>query len=1109
MLLASGFPSEYSNVRTLTVTDDSKTPEEEPKDTDSAGEQTPPEKTEPAKADASATTTAPDSDPLPEMEERTAEYVEEEAQRGDFVLRWAIVLLAMMLGFSQTDNSRALVHAKAGEYMQANGFLPPGKDVFSYTLEGQPWVQQSWLFDHVSAFAVSIAGPAGFTILTALFAAIAFGYAVHTAMPKVSSWWTVICVAFALLTCFPRFTPTPEILTLVFTAITLSWMYRWQTTDEAGFPWKIPVLFVVWANCDPRMWIGVALVGLYAIGHAIDRAIGRNGWTLPGKSMQVFVLFGACVVAALANPFIHKSLMQPVSQYGSEYPAMRGYTNLREVTAAAAPEWALQPYGLLKSEVWKARQKTTIAGAIILLVSIVLFIVNVKNLDLGYLLVLLGFATLTALACHELAVASLVAAVLAGLNGQDWYRHNFRTDYTTDVKSFVFSQGGRAVTVIGLFGFAFLGVSGRLTGPDGVRIGTGLDPNLAATVDGMEQTLEGIDKDSRLFNFTQSQGDALIWLGYKSFLDSRYELFGNEDGGVSMNHRNTRTAFRKKRTGRPGTGNRSVWQKTLKDYEVDYVAPRLYGRSPDYLTYFDLQQASDLNDPDRRWSLEKLGSSIALFKPRKLGDAPGGVDFRKLGLQTQTKEPPKRLDWAREPSFYDEYIFMPKRVRHQDSQLTQHYRQHLHFLPGEQQAVIKDPDQLVGLCYLTIRSANAALAISPNDARAYRAMGDAYSMLQNIESQFANQFQGTAPAALRARQSLGAYRQSLKADPKQADLMFDLYRIYLQQGQTELAVQMMDGYLEIVDTGDDLTEEEIGPVEAISRQRNALRDQVAQAIKAVTERREVFKKQNMPEGAESDVVMVNAELVQFCAQIVNPQAGGLTLHAQGVLEEGLASIQGSPQAMLIYGQLLMSNGELEESSSLFQQLSELHKQKPEATEDLNWESGAATIAMIEGEYERAREILDEQFVRLRSVVTNESIDIEKMQHLPLLGFPDTWPSRQAAMLKPLLVDAPGLAASVRFNIALTLIEEGRVNAGAELIRQLINDAPASAIAPLARYYYRLIKDKEIKHEFDAGYMPLDFDAEGDAAENKEEGQPNEVPVGAADGQADAKANEVK
>lgn len=1050
----------------MTTPDDSTRPDDDqPEDSTAESEQP---------SDSAA---AADPDPLPQSPERTVELVEEEAVRGDFVLRWAIVLLAFLLGFTQTDNSKALVHAKAGEYMQSNGFLPPRADVLSYTAEGQPWIQTSWLFDHISALAHAVAGTIGFTLLSSLFAAVAFGYAVHTAMPRVSTWWTVICSAFALIAAYPRFTPTPDVITLAFLAITLAWMYRWQTAESAGFPWRIPVLFVVWANMDPRMWLGLLLVGLYAVGHAVDRAMGRNGWTMAGRSNHVWGLLAACVVAAVANPFLHQTFLEPVRQYNVEYETMRTYSPLRESVSARPSESTLQYYGLKDPRVWSRRHPTTLAGAIIIVLSIALFVVNVKDLDTGYLLVLLGFALLPLLASHELAATALVASILAGLNGQDWYRQNFRTEYSTDVRQIAFSQGGRALTVLGLFVIAYLGVSGRLFGTEGVRIGVGLDPNLRAAADGMKDELDSLPDDARIFNFTPEQGDLLIWNGRKSFIDSRVVVFGTGTDSVAAQHAKTRTAFRQKRQGMPGDDDPRTWQRTLKEYDISHVAPRLYGRNPDYTTYFDLYSSP-------QWSLAKLGRSAGYFRPVKLGETPAGIDFQKLGLRDNVaataEDQATRLDWGRGPTFYDEYFFEPKKVRRGVSQLAQHYRQHL--------SVLRSPSELMGACYLTIRTANEALSVNANDAAAYRAMGDAYSTLMNIEQQFAqNLGGGTWPQRLRQRLSLAAYRQSLTVDPEQADLLQGLWRIYLQQQQMELAVRSLSRFLDLVDTGEDLTEKQSQALEGAYKQRNQLRDQVNAARENVTKQREEMRQQSALSGGKVDDPAAQAqELVTFATEVANR---GLTLLAQEALEEESEILQGYPPAMLLYGRLLMDNGELEDASQQLRSLAALAEEQPRAVEGLSWEFDTACIMMIGGDYAGAREIWSQQFASLDRASKSTPAQQSKL-YLPVLAPPRVWPESQTQALNSLLVDVPNDAALVRFYMAISLVEEGRISAARGLMRQLVEDGPGTSISPLARYYYALMTGEDLSFDFDPGYVPIDLNAPLPDKEGTGDSQPD-------------------
>ena len=68
----------------------------------------------------------PDDEGIPEYEPLTPELVEEEAIRGDFVLKWAVVLLAFLLGSTRIGETATLVHVKTGEYLAAPREDPDG-----------------------------------------------------------------------------------------------------------------------------------------------------------------------------------------------------------------------------------------------------------------------------------------------------------------------------------------------------------------------------------------------------------------------------------------------------------------------------------------------------------------------------------------------------------------------------------------------------------------------------------------------------------------------------------------------------------------------------------------------------------------------------------------------------------------------------------------------------------------------------------------------------------------------------------------------------------------------------------------------------------------------
>ena len=126
------------------------TTSEHPPDADNeptpAPSDTPPAESEASKEAADSPEGTADAD-LPEYEPLTPELVEEEALRADFMLRWAVVLLALMLGCTRVTETISLVRIRTGEYLAGHGWLPPRTDVFSYTALDHAWVNLGWLAD--------------------------------------------------------------------------------------------------------------------------------------------------------------------------------------------------------------------------------------------------------------------------------------------------------------------------------------------------------------------------------------------------------------------------------------------------------------------------------------------------------------------------------------------------------------------------------------------------------------------------------------------------------------------------------------------------------------------------------------------------------------------------------------------------------------------------------------------------------------------------------------------------------------------------------------------------------------------------------------------------
>ncbi len=107
------------------------------------------------------TLSPPSEDDLPEWEPLTPELVEEEAIRGDFMLRWAAILLAMLLGWMLIDQTSVLVNVKSGQHLASHGIVPSSTDVFAATTADRRWVNLSWLWDLMVSGVYGTIGPSG------------------------------------------------------------------------------------------------------------------------------------------------------------------------------------------------------------------------------------------------------------------------------------------------------------------------------------------------------------------------------------------------------------------------------------------------------------------------------------------------------------------------------------------------------------------------------------------------------------------------------------------------------------------------------------------------------------------------------------------------------------------------------------------------------------------------------------------------------------------------------------------------------------------------------------------------------------------------------------
>lgn len=997
-------------------------------------------------------------DDLPEWEPLTPELVEDEAIRGDFMLRWAAVLLAFLFACSEVYETSVLVSVKTGQWITQNGWLPPTSDLFSYTAADRPWVNLHWLFDVLLAGAYGVAGSAGLTLVAACCVAAAFYLLSRISEPEVPTWWGSILATIALIACLPHFLPTPAVVTLLGVGCMLSILHRAQFPESGRVLWLAVPLIAVWSHLDPRMFVGLAILAFYAVGDAVGVYLGLTQDRPEGWRRQLWLVTGACVGAAMLNPFGWHSLLAPWELYTIEDPVLRQFYLLNPGLQE------MQYFGLIDAVFWESLGHQAIAALVLLGITTVTLVLNRDRFDSGWFAVLLGMVGLSFLASRELAVAALVAAVLGNLNGQQWYKAKFRQAYSVELKELIFSRGGRAATVLAMFGLAFLAISGRLTGEEGARTGAGFSKELTADIEGLSEQLAE-SYDDRPFNFRFDQGDVLIWLGKKVFVDSRIGVYASStDDELLAQFNQIRRALRRADAGMTATDAKGIWKEPFDRYEVTHVIPRLSSSprspQPDYLTYQSLlHSAGD-------WQLTNLGPVTAVFYRRDLPELQPyldthGAKFIEDAFRTEHEPLAERPAWPSPPSVYQGWLSPRKAFVPNEINEAIHRYQTILLASAPGAAV---PAELgLSLAYMAVRNANAGLVEHPSSAEAFALLGDLYRYIANVEEGILRgqpdwpqnlSYVQTASGRLRYLQAVQSYRQCLVVDPQNTGAHFQLYNLFLQGNRPDLALNEAEEFLRLATESQPVPAPENEGLQQIREVRDQLgtqRDDMQQLVQKA-----------LDEG--TDPLQV--------AQAAFQQ--GFALEALRVLDMDPTLTVSNPVARHLKAHCLLEAGRAEEAAGIFEQMQGY--EDPTGRVDVRTPIGMNFLA--QGEYGQAIDVWNRQLAEIEERNLRAALSTLPLAQPPPEVFRQDqipWPIPQIMAAQSLLFQQAQQGSSLRWYMTMAQLEQGSSQAATETIRALLEHDEESLLRPMARVYLYLLTGELIEPEPPSGRIPVSAD----------------------------------
>lgn len=178
------------------------------------------------------------------------------------------------------------LHLKTGEFIAQNKYIP-SRDIFSFTLQGKPWVDHEWLFQSLAYLTYSRWQADGLILLQCLIIVLSFFILFLLGHRLIKSYLAVAAILFFIADVSAiRFNIRPEIFSLFFFALYLYFLRLY--IDKPGIYFLLLAQFL-WVNLHGYFFLGPLLVFLFVLGEFLRRRLKY----LPWQWREEFVLSDA------------------------------------------------------------------------------------------------------------------------------------------------------------------------------------------------------------------------------------------------------------------------------------------------------------------------------------------------------------------------------------------------------------------------------------------------------------------------------------------------------------------------------------------------------------------------------------------------------------------------------------------------------------------------------------------------------------------------------------------------------------------------------------------------------------------------------------------------
>lgn len=194
-------------------------------------------------------------------------------------------------------------HLATGQYILSHHRIPT-TDPFSWSMRGQPWVTQEWLFELILAWLANHLGFFGVWALVVFLhtVTVIVLYRFCVSVSGGQRVFSAIAASLATAAGLAFWVVRPQLISYMFFAIFL-WILERVRKGHLKTLWLVPPIVLIWANAHASVSIGIAML-LFEVVISFVPTIGRlERLRLPKRARRYLLLTTAiAILIGFVNP---------------------------------------------------------------------------------------------------------------------------------------------------------------------------------------------------------------------------------------------------------------------------------------------------------------------------------------------------------------------------------------------------------------------------------------------------------------------------------------------------------------------------------------------------------------------------------------------------------------------------------------------------------------------------------------------------------------------------------------------------------------------------------------------------------------------------------------